>query len=166
MPAEDFGSSPHTWGILQVMVMWQSLLRFIPTHVGHTSWLQRYKQTDAVHPHMRRAYRFTAPFWASVPGSSPHAWGILRVRVALHVHPRFIPTYVGHTDEVLKLTETARFIPTYVGHTLSISPSSRISMVHPHTRGAYALGGPQPPPACGSSPHTWGIQGPQQAGCT
>ena len=115
---------------------------------------------------MRRAYRFTAPFWASVPGSSPHTWGIRCRRLPplcrCSVHPHLRGAYerakelygLGfgsspHTWGILhipwKLSLELRFIPTYVGHT---NPT------------------PAPgPPSCGSSPHTWGIPAPARPRC-
>ena len=54
-------------------------------------------------------------------GSSPHTWGI---RLAVRAH--FVED---------------RFIPTYVGHTRRRSVRAWASAVHPHIRGAYALGG-------------------------
>ena len=98
----------------------QSAARFIPTYVGHTARAVRrrpqaagsspptwgirtgwgnYPPAQRVHPHLRGAYaagrgRFPAP-----PGSSPHTWGIPYIRPFGCSHPRFIPTYVGHTPE-------------------------------------------------------------------
>ena len=70
-------------------------------------------------------------------GSSPPTWGI---------------PAIGQV-----VVQRYRFIPTYVGHTITSTLTTSLATVHPHLRGAYALGGPQPPPACGSSPPTWGI---------
>ena len=71
------GSSPHTWGILQVLQQPCDSLRFIPTYVGHTSSFRYSLYGTTVHPHIRGAY-------------SIHS------AVCRHVK-RFIPTYVGHT---------------------------------------------------------------------
>ena len=152
------GSSPHTWGIPIERVRYYERLRFIPTYVGYTARRRRSAWGLPVHPHIRGVYvdvqvlivdggRFIPTYvgyttcgsqCALLDSVHPHIRGVYGTDAALlSFRLRFIPTYVGHTDEVLKLTETARFIPTYVGHTLSISPSSRISMVHPHLRGAY-----------------------------
>ena len=112
------GSSPHTWGIPAPPPGIYATPRFIPTYVGHTPrscslWspitvhphirgaygvAERVQPTQSVHPHIRGAY---APFCVSArlpAGSSPHTWGI-----PCNVWPksrcrRFIPTYVGHTN--------------------------------------------------------------------
>ena len=52
---------------------------------------------------------------------------------------RFIPTYVGHTEEHQKDSQDARFIPTYVGHTVAPAHGDEPRTVHPHIRGAYPL---------------------------
>ena len=183
----DLSSSPHTWGIpgsITWSQQWRTVhphlrgaygtpprhavqkQRFIPTCVGHTPAPPHPAPCRSVHPHMRRAYRFTAPFWASVPGSSPHTWGIRCRRLPplcrCSVHPHIRGAYerakelygLGfgsspHTWGILhipwKLSLELRFIPTYVGHT---NPT------------------PAPgPPSCGSSPHTWGIPAPARPRC-
>ena len=115
-----FGSSPPTWGIPLNLARIAFFRRFIPTYVGHTARAVRrrpqaagsspptwgirtgwgnYPPAQRVHPHLRGAYaagrgRFPAP-----PGSSPHTWGIPYIRPFGCSHPRFIPTYVGHTPE-------------------------------------------------------------------
>ena len=70
------GSSPHTWGIQVRQVFQCQTFRFIPTYVGHTYSLILRLRSQAVHPHIRGAYR---RFWQGHPvghGSSPHTWGI------------------------------------------------------------------------------------------
>ena len=156
----DLSSSPHTWGIpgsITWSQQWRTVhphlrgaygtpprhavqkQRFIPTCVGHTPAPPHPAPCRSVHPHMRRAYRFTAPFWASVPGSSPHPWGIRAGQGAVWPGLRFIPTYVGHTNPTPAPGPPScgssphtwgipaparprclgtRFIPTHVGHTL------------------------------------------------
>ena len=92
------------------------------------------------------------------PGSSPHTWGI-RTSVLFQLFQiRFIPTYVGHTDNVHQVYQVQRrFIPTYVGHTRAGSPPILRRTVHPHIRGAYSGSGKSRSLKNGSSPHTWGI---------
>ena len=177
--ANNYGSSPHTWGIQRPRPLHQKFPRFIPTYVGHTliRSIKRSSSTvhphirgaygpdsprrasvRAVHPHIRGAYRFGRSFNAKPFGSSPHTWGIPVRGPGRLVSLRFIPTYVGHTDNIVHERPTLsvhphirgaygavgilefqdkRFIPTYVGHTdygVQISHS-----------------------VFGSSPHTWGI---------
>ena len=152
------GSSPHTWGILQVLQQPCDSLRFIPTYVGHTPV-----------PHISHFREF---------GSSPHTWGIRLIKHGFQPCDRFIPTYVGHTRtlcaphprwggssphtwgipvRVEKRRPSFRFIPTYVGHTYPPSHKDFRRSVHPHIRGAYPWLTPQNGNCSGSSPHTWGI---------
>ena len=91
------GSSPHTWGIRRRTSTRTKPSRFIPTYVGHT----RYKSIPvgriSVHPHIRGAYGRSGSCPSTMPGSSPHTWGIQTVQVVAKERGRFIPTYVGHT---------------------------------------------------------------------
>ena len=140
MPAEDFGSSPHTWGILIHSTSLRTIIRFIPTYVGHTAVATEKAGAMAVHPHIRGAYRLKCHDARSVDGSSPPTWGIPSPSLVSEMWTRFIPTYVGHTR--------------FNGSAFSMFP------VHPHLRGAYpqALGFVSS--IFGSSPPTWGIRYP------
>ena len=133
------GSSPHTWGI---PISRQSKIkedRFIPTCVGHTPGPSSSSCSPTVHPHIRGAYYVCSVCNSICSGSSPHTWGIRPQPRQPHLHPRFIPTYVGHTAPV--------------------PPCPSFSAVHPHIRGAYSLGALLTTRFPGSSPHTWGIPG-------
>ena len=50
------GSSPHTWGILVLVLFIPRNLRFIPTYVGHTGFPWEKSKSKTVHPHIRGAY--------------------------------------------------------------------------------------------------------------
>ena len=138
----DLSSSPHTWGIpgsITWSQQWRTVHphirgayvhicqplgrcpRFIPTYVGHTAAGRSCAGSAPVHPHIRGAYPDAQNGHAVFFGSSPHTWGILSGRSEPTPCTRFIPTYVGHTRMILAK---------------DFSPS-----VHPHIRGAYALGG-------------------------
>ena len=71
-------------------------------------------------------------------GSSPHTWGIRRGHDLRHGFQRFIPTYVGHTEN-------------------NTAVAGRRA-VHPHIRGAYKRALIRWKCGVGSSPHTWGIR--------
>ena len=131
------GSSPHTWGIRRPGATWAGVMRFIPTHVGHTLAALRSAVTNSVHPHTRGAYIAGGGDAGRVSGSSPHTWGI----------PAQVP-YNG---------TSFRFIPTHVGHTRPLRATRLFPSVHPHTRGAYACACSPAAASGGSSPHTWGI---------
>ena len=111
--------------------------RFIPTYVGHTAAPAPARPRCPVHPHIRGAYKPCRWWRRNEDGSSPHTWGILPVDINGRKKWRFIPTYVGHTENPHRL--------------LHIIP------VHPHIRGAYLFVKGCPNWPAGSSPHTWGI---------
>ena len=114
----EFGSSPHTWGILKRLQQFREHRRFIPTYVGHTDPESRGEYQRAVHPHIRGAYGGQLIRICHFFGSSPHTWGIRSGQGSGVRLPRFIPTYVGHTE--------------------IFCTRSRLPAVHPHIRGAYA----------------------------
>ena len=173
------GSSPPTWGILDLHAAHAGERRFIPTYVGHTRAVNPVNIYCPVHPHIRGVYADCVPITVSVGGSSPPTWGIPGRGSRLLANVRFIPTYVGHTEKVAKILcsssvhphirgayanitnpaeRQARFIPTYVGHIMSLFSSRESRAVHPHIRGAYRALGGATTPTRGSSPHTWGIR--------
>ena len=131
------GSSPHTWGIPTEGSVSQGPCRFIPTYVGHTAQDVYPDEAKSVHPHIRGAYTLQVHSRWTYFGSSPHTWGIQGFRRCGRKNGRFIPTYVGHTENPHRL--------------LHIIP------VHPHIRGAYLFVKGCPNWPAGSSPHTWGI---------
>ena len=118
--SDYLGSSPHTWGI---------------------------------HWSRRGPGRFY--------GSSPHTWGIRSFGSGslgfIAVHPHIRGAYRCLCDNLLT---PVRFIPTYVGHTENLRVFSLGHPVHPHIRGAYALLFGGEGWQVGSSPHTWGIRCP------
>ena len=131
------GSSPHTWGIQLPGAHFVRRDRFIPTYVGHTVCIAPNQFFKSVHPHIRGAYITLASPKVPVTGSSPHTWGIPLPCMARR--------------------RTRRFIPTYVGHTQNPNNGANQQAVHPHIRGAYSSGAGASGGVCGSSPHTWGI---------
>ena len=133
------GSSPPTWGILDLHAAHAGERRFIPTYVGHTRAVNPVNIYCPVHPHIRGVYADCVPITVSVGGSSPPTWGI--------------------PGRGSRLLANVRFIPTYVGHIALWGGPQPPPAVHPHIRGAY-IGCPQITQILGgSSPHTWGIRG-------
>ena len=55
-PVPDLGSSPHTWGIRKETIRLETMMRFIPTYVGHTRPRRSGPRLGTVHPHIRGAY--------------------------------------------------------------------------------------------------------------
>ena len=133
-----FGSSPRAWGILQQVLRWPKVLRFIPTCVGNTFPTSAADWPCTVHPHVRGEYASPDPRPCVQNGSSPRAWGILWESAA--------PWYA------------IRFIPTCVGNTPSWRSPSVAATVHPHVRGEYLRSSPSRGRRVGSSPRAWGIQ--------
>ena len=152
------GSSPHTWGILNPADYADMTVRFIPTYVGHTPVDCRAGQRPSVHPHIRGAYCYPAIQGYPLIGSSPHTWGIHPISRGLSSAPRFIPTYVGHTDSSHCRRSNRSVHPHIRGAYPSMTGcNSSNAGSSPHTWGIRA-GGTIPRPSGGSSPHTWGIQ--------
>ena len=176
--ASNPGSSPHTWGIRERPPERRVRMRFIPTYVGHTFQDVKNAINEAVHPHIRGAYKRLDDEPLRLHGSSPHTWGIplagLRCPEPKPVHPHIRGAYDfwekpglvklgssphtwGIRVSTAALSPCSRFIPTYVGHTIPISSNPVSTSVHPHIRGAYALLFGGQGRKVGSSPHTWGI---------
>ena len=133
-----FGSSPHKWGIPNLVSSHLGFIRFIPTQVGNTADDWNFCGVFSVHPHTSGEYFMARPCFSAASGSSPHKWGILFREVSKRMLLRFIPTQVGNTSAV-----TGR-------HT-------RFS-VHPHTSGEYSRSSGLLSIIGGSSPHKWGIR--------
>ena len=91
------GSSPRMWGTRLERVGRLLCRRFIPTHVGNTSFFTPKEKPPSVHPHACGEHNFVEAQLAGIAGSSPRMWGTRRVgRVGL-ARKRFIPTHVGNT---------------------------------------------------------------------
>jgi len=72
-------------------------VRFIPTGVGNTSCPTSERYEQAVHPHRRGEHDENGYFCTQTNGSSPQAWGTLRLVANSNDSWRFIPTGVGNT---------------------------------------------------------------------
>ena len=91
------GSSPRTWGTRRRQIAWLGCSRFIPTHVGNTSWSRSCARRSPVHPHARGEHHCDALRVESRCGSSPRTWGTLVRSLDRLLKGRFIPTHVGNT---------------------------------------------------------------------
>jgi len=78
------GSSPRVWGTPEKNRKGWSMVRFIPTGVGNTEWLQIRRQGIAVHPH----------------GCGEH----VDAKTGNTANRRFIPTGVGNTGHARPVT--------------------------------------------------------------
>ena len=91
------GSPPHVWGRRQIFFMIWKYVRFTPTCVGKTYYLNVLALLAPVHPHMCGEDQRGLPGWSAGGGSPPHVWGRLALRGYGAPLPRFTPTCVGKT---------------------------------------------------------------------
>ena len=152
------GPSPRTWGLRPRVNRVLDVRRSIPTHVGFTSQDHPSTFTFTVHPHARGVYvhrpEQAAPAVRSIPthvgftaviscimsrpnGPSPRTWGLRGHGVPTPRHLRSIPTHVGFTPCLYRVR--------------------RVSSVHPHARGVYAITMLPSVSETGPSPRTWGL---------
>ena len=130
------GSSPHARGTLSGALEKLVLLRFIPAYAGNASAPGFRGRPSSVHPRIRGERASTRLMAHTVPGSSPHTRGTLRVPCCRRWHIRFIPAYAGNANPC----------PT--------SPS--VPPVHPRIRGERSLLYLLAYCVSGLSPHTRG----------
>jgi len=121
-------------------MLYASVARFIPTHVGNTAYTVIREDTEPVHPHTRGEHFPMGACQRAEYGSSPHTWGTQPPRMKRPYLNWFIPTHVGNTA-------VASLLPL------------RFS-VHPHTRGEHLTYASKMKWKVGSSPHTWGTHYP------
>ena len=114
-----YGSSPPAWGPLPHAVSNGRCPRFIPTCVGTTCPLCQQTHASSVHPHLRGDHPVLLSFFFGYNGSSPPAWGPLRLKTCPDMCRRFIPTCVGTTQARIAELEAAA--------------------VHPHLRGDHSV---------------------------
>ena len=130
------GSSPRMWGTHQTSQCYIPEIRFIPTHVGNTTWLLGKTTISAVHPHACGEHTRQTTIDYTCNGSSPRMWGTLYF--------------------VSRGLLTDRFIPTHVGNTTFGAPPRGEKEVHPHACGEHIPSGITALSSNGSSPRMWG----------
>ena len=130
------GSSPRTWGTGPAIPASTPRSRFIPTYVGNRHSGAHETIWNAVHPHVRGEQADRLKGNTGKGGSSPRTWG---TAVAPAQHRR-----------------QSRFIPTYVGNSQESDPPAANHPVHPHVRGEQAIVTVFMTATPGSSPRTWG----------
>ena len=92
------GSSPHMWGTHNYIGEEEHYARFIPTYVGNTFLSKSLYDLDPVHPHICGEHKIRSSFNPLIVGSSPHMWGTHLQNLSTQFFLRFIPTYVGNTN--------------------------------------------------------------------
>mgnify|MGYP000856163036 CR=1 FL=1 len=111
------GSPPHAWGILVKQIRIANFARFTPTCMGNTGNIALTSIPVPVHPHMHGEYSMSRMRRYTVPGSPPHAWGIL---------------YNAQQELI-----SYRFTPTCMGNTSTPKTALASDSVHPHMHGEY-----------------------------
>ena len=132
------GSSPRVWGALLQVFLAGRFWRLIPTCVGSTALASESGAGRSAHPHVCGEHAVTVPTIAGNTGSSPRVWGAHDLHAAGNQSARLIPTCVGSTADLLKI-------------------SSRCS-AHPHVCGEHPPHAPPKGFICGSSPRVWGAR--------
>ena len=112
-----FGSSPRMWGTPVRSFSVIGGQRFIPTHVGNTTYSSTGASMVPVHPHACGEHITDSAAIATTDGSSPRMWGT-------------------HDIDVSRITDM-RFIPTHVGNTTAGGAQRRGDGVHPHACGEH-----------------------------
>ena len=130
------GSSPRMWGTQWSRRRSLLLNRFIPTHVGNTSFFQNRPWEWSVHPHACGEHCSKPTSGGIYIGSSPRMWGTLE-----------------YPD---RLFPPARFIPTHVGNTIVQYRGVMRPPVHPHACGEHLEKFGAKETKFGSSPRMWG----------
>ena len=173
------GSSPPAWGTLRVPLPHQARRGLIPTCVGNTNPGSVGLRPERAHPHLRGEHYDEWQASKTVWGSSPPAWGTLRMSELLSSQVRLIPTCVGNT--MLSVAPSnfvdgssppawgtppvpapppapRGLIPTCVGNTPIIHGSIPCSQAHPHLRGEHVMSMALTERRAGSSPPAWGTR--------
>ena len=132
----SFGSSPPAWGTRAFCPCLGLARRFIPTCVGTTMAMAWLSASCSVHPHLRGDHIRNRRIPQTSFGSSPPAWGPRLMTIIIAVLPRFIPTCVGTTCDLMV-------------------PSPGFA-VHPHLRGDHVKLRCSAALRPGSSPPAWG----------
>ena len=174
------GSSPRSWGTLQLGLSHFRMRRFIPTLVGNTLALRGLVIAIAVHPHARGEHLCVVQNHERSYGSSPRSWGTLgdtfmaTNKQTVHPHARgehtacrpikasafgSSPRSWGTHNCGERVDANIRFIPTLVGNTDSTPAVGTSYTVHPHARGEHSIPPRVAPWSLGSSPRSWGTRG-------
>ena len=124
------------WGTLNAQKEGFELARFIPTHVGNSSFFLMSLSLFPVHPHACGELQAMVLFRDAVAGSSPRMWGTLDGPCSITCYLRFIPTHVGNSFLTCSL---------FANYT-----------VHPHACGELKFMGFTKKVDSGSSPRMWG----------
>ncbi len=124
------------WGTPAALETVHDLRRFIPTHVGNSSFRNESMTVKSVHPHACGELVPISEYAPSTGGSSPRMWGT-------HIWKSLQP-------------HSTRFIPTHVGNSYLLRETALANPVHPHACGELATNTTGTTWQNGSSPRMWG----------
>ena len=130
------GSSPHTRGARQLLIVHRRILRIIPAYAGSTLLVLRVRRSRRDHPRIRGEHGDDPAGHVDLPGSSPHTRG---------ARGRVVPG-----------RPVGRIIPAYAGSTWNPDASGKERQDHPRIRGEHRLRASSSVLRRGSSPHTRG----------
>ena len=133
----QWGSPPHTRGILVICVVCPETVGITPAYAGNTDQLRCIHGDGRDHPRIRGEYKVRNPCRFCYVGSPPHTRGI----------PSNTP----------KGYESGGITPAYAGNTDSSLFSLYLVWDHPRIRGEYRSRIPKISDTEGSPPHTRGI---------
>ena len=171
--AEGGGPSPRGWGNLTKAINGANNIRAIPTRVGKSRHISVRLDYVAGHPHAGGEIPSFLRWLIQNFGPSPRGWGNLNVATTPKWSKRAIPTRVGKSLVLSRLTlfgrgpsprgwgnrfprsgqeATRRAIPTRVGKSLKAVLSKSELAGHPHAGGEirflvsffYVVSGPSP----------------------
>src|SRR5690606_35584112 len=94
---DSTGSSPHTRGTHNLMIVEQHRTRFIPAYAGNTGYPDHSDGGGPVHPRIRGEHLPSQMSEMAPGGSSPHTRGTPASRACSAARRRFIPAYAGNT---------------------------------------------------------------------
>ena len=154
----DDGSSPRMWGTLINENIIGDILRFIPTHVGNTTFPIVCSTITAVHPHACGEHLKLLLTNRRMTGSSPRMWGTRHPDTRNVDKIRFIPTHVGNTHCLISILFAVSVHPHACGEHAWGDIVSGLSSVHPHACGEHRRGRIVVGVESGSSPRMWGTR--------
>ena len=172
------GSSPHSRGLPVRVGDPGHEGGIIPACAGFTRARARHQSWPRDHPRMRGVYEYTGTIAHMMPGSSPHARGLLISAIRLSVISGIIPACAGFTGWELwagygvrdhprmrgvyrsrqsRHDMCVRIIPACAGFTWSRDRCHATGTDHPRMRGVYRVTARRPMSQQGSSPHARGL---------
>ena len=131
------GSSPHARGLPPPGRTQLSQRGIIPARAGFTSTRATGSRPSRDHPRTRGVYRLEPAGEGRLPGSSPHARGLLVKEDCAHQRCRIIPARAGFTPPKYRNGYTSEDHPRTRGVYRRLTWRRPSGRDHPRTRGVY-----------------------------